>query len=683
MPKNSNITNTEFYKYMDNPPVYDRGKPYYMQSKEVLDFYEQEFLKITEGFYIDDVFIHPFLYWHINYFITPIPQKDGSEKLINPPLDDHIWYFIENYTRCKEENLGLVLFGSRGWSKSTCIASVLCWLNTTKENGTSEVVGGDDGDLNAISRLLDIGFNNVHPAFKLPRNKSDWKKHIEFGIKTKGNEHVVYSDIFIKNANKGQKGSSEKGAGGSPIGFIIDEIGKFNPVEIIQSALPAFRTQYGLKCYAIASGTGGNQTLSKGAKQILKNPSNYGFLEMDWTTLNKYVEPEYRTWNDKKKFGMFIPGQMSYRLEVPKLDSDLGTYLGLKNSYLNKLKMKVTDWKTCKEHIEEKRNKLKSDEDALNKFKMYHPINVDECFLESSKNPFPVRAARRKLEEIEESGNVGQRVEVMRGEQWLTKEFSDKELAEDPHEGGEADAPVVVYNNHEFPTSKPADYTYVGGMDGYKTDISDTDSVGAFYILKRRNLDLNEPCERIMVSYAARPPRMIDFHKQCEVLTEGYGAQTCMESVDTGFIQHLDTKDKAFDLLTPAVNFSESAQKRPNKSNSRFGVYPTKPNQTYMFNLFLDYSKEQHVIDIDEDGNEIYKLGVEFIDDPDLLREIIRYKPGGNHDRIIAFMHALTWCRELDKKGFVPKLDTLSKPKKKKRSKPKLSVFGRTRANPF
>ena len=405
-------------------------------------------------------------------------------------------------------------------------------------------------------------------------------------------------------------------------------------------------------------------------------------MEMSYDILNRRVPEKLRTWDSNKKFGVFVPAQMSYRLPYGgKVETNLADYLGVDSKYLSKIKVQVTDWEKALDFIRNRRETLKKDEEALNSEKMYFPITTDECFLESSKNPFPVRAARRRLEELEDSGNIGQSVEVFRSGTGLTKEFSDKQRAEDPHPGGEADSPVVIFNNHTFPETTPNEYTYVSGMDGYKTDLADTDSVGSFYVLKRRNLDLNEPCERIVAAYSARPPRMLEFHKQCEVLAEGYKAPCCMESVDTGFIQYLDSKNKAVELLTPSISFSEAAQKKKSKSNSRFGIYPTKPNQNYMFNLFLDFCKEQHTIDIDENGNEIYKLGVEFIDDPDLLREIIRYKPGGNHDRMIAFMHALTWCRELDKKGFVPKSKEVMKPKKKK--KVQRSIFGRHRANPF
>lgn len=1059
------VKNTEFIRWMTNPPKYIASKPFYEQSKEVLDFYEDEFIKITEGFYIDGVYIHPWLYWHLNYFETPIPtpledsegnfiyNEDGvleTEEIIkNPPLDDHFYYFLENYRRCPKEQKALLMFGCRGFSKSSILSSNTTWLLTTKENGKLHTIGGNDSDLDDISKLLETGFDQVPAPFNLPRNITDWSKHVEFGVKTKSNKHIIFSNMFIKNAAGGTNKSSEKGAGGSPIGFNVDEIGKWDFLGPYTSGLPAFKTQYGWKAYPLLMGcltagnkvftkdgrmvniedltyedgivgydikkgqnsfedilninppqnkicykittnkgteiecsydhpilvknrnkikketingvtyrkrklefveaeqikvgnslcminelpltgkkemwnpyfiglligdgnyghnrcvrfynedqevwdyvdslnldytitkqyvtkkdrlyresrfrginkylrelgifgqvkehkdlpddihsykekdvseliaglfdsdgtvnsskknnfisissiskkqlislkllmmrlgihsnlcyikpdnrdrkikskkgyykldildkksilifckkinlriqrksdnllklienfkkkgdkldknyenlrfervvsvenvgmkpvynlttsdthtyvangivthnTGGNNTLSKDAKKALKNPAAYDMLEMDWSILNKMVPKEFRTW-DEKKFGVFVPGQMSYRLSVLKKKTTFAKFLGVKSNYLDKIEMYVTDWEACNKYIQEERERLKRDEDALNKFKMYHPINVNECFLESTKNPFPVRAANRRLEELEETGNVGQSVELYRGGDWLTKEFSDKEKAEDPHPGGEADAPVVIYNNHKFPEKRPPENMYVSGMDGYKTDVSDTDSVGAFYVLKRRNLDLNEPVERIVASYAARPPRMIDFHNQNEILAEGYNAPCCMESVDTGFIQHMDLKGKAVDLLTPAINFSEAAQKRPNRSKSRFGIYPTKQNQTYMFNLFLDFCKEPHVVDINEDGTEVIKLGVEFIDDPDLLREIIRYKPDGNHDRMVAFMHALTWCRELDKKGYRPIAEDVNKPKKKK---PMYGTYGRIRTNPY
>ena len=57
---------------------------------------------------------------------------------------------------------------------------------------------------------------------------------------------------------------------------------------------------------------------------------------------------------------------------------------------------------------------------------------------------------------------------------------------------------------------------------------------------------------------------------------------------------------------------------------------------------------------IDSDGNPIIKLGVEFIEDLDLLREMLNWSKTGNFDRITAFSHALVFARELDKRNIHP-----------------------------
>ena len=161
------VKNKEFYIYMDNPPVYDHSKPFYEQEPSVLDFYEDEFIKITEGFYIDGVFIHPWLYWHVNYFQTPIPTKvEGTlkktkEVIKNPPLDDNFLYFLENYQRCTEEQRGLVIFGCRGFGKALNNSEFLFYKDgVQKPIGDSKVgdqIYGADGKLTTITGVYPQG----------------------------------------------------------------------------------------------------------------------------------------------------------------------------------------------------------------------------------------------------------------------------------------------------------------------------------------------------------------------------------------------------------------------------------------------------------------------------------------------------------------------------------------------
>ena len=145
------IKSPEFFINMKNTPIYNPRKSYFDQSSDVIQFFEEEMKKITYGVNIGGYFVHPWMYYHINFFKTPIPQETGEELMTNPPLDDNFLYVVESYMEAEEKGKGLCLFGSRGFAKSTHLTSITSWLNTTKVNGQTSIVGGSDGDLKAIS----------------------------------------------------------------------------------------------------------------------------------------------------------------------------------------------------------------------------------------------------------------------------------------------------------------------------------------------------------------------------------------------------------------------------------------------------------------------------------------------------------------------------------------------------
>ena len=58
------LTSTEMFVNMKKPPVYNPRKSYFEQPLEVIQFYEDEFRKITEGVSIGGYFIHPWMYYH-------------------------------------------------------------------------------------------------------------------------------------------------------------------------------------------------------------------------------------------------------------------------------------------------------------------------------------------------------------------------------------------------------------------------------------------------------------------------------------------------------------------------------------------------------------------------------------------------------------------------------------------
>jgi hypothetical protein len=1041
------LTSNELFINIKNPPKWNPRKNFFDQQIDVIDFYLEEKRKITEGITIGGYRIHPWLYWHLNFFKTPIPTEDGKELIMNPPLDDNMLFVMENYEEAEAKGLGLMLFGCRGFTKSSMLASLITWLNSTKANGTTSVMGGNDGDLKAISTLLKVGFNNVSPAMYIPQLIQEWDNKVELGIKEKDGFRIPHSHISITNGSGGTDNSSEKGAGLSPVGFILDEalhedsliyydgfekpikdvkvgdqiygddgkltkiLDKINPgvvdtysitlsdgrsviasdnhiwkvyntskscwqeltteeirkkyyyekidkrynkvsksliyslpinepisyskkdlkidpywlglylgdgfigtssicsidkeildycesyaeslgmkcsrihpnstpnpdfyisrivtnigqrgynlnplidrlreykldilknipndylyssiedrlsllqglmdtdgsvsknghiefstsipelaksfeilcrglgislkhsikktsytkngkkvvckdayrfrlytdlpifrlnrklanynlvegnnnskkklayktritisdikyvgknqvycikvdnqsnlfltenyivthncgkwgfKKVLQSALPSFKTQYGMKLVPILSGTSGNQDLSKDAKDVLSNPEAYDMLPMNWDTLDRKVDPEFITWERSKKesFCTFVPGQMSYRLPVPKKAINLAEYLDIENGDLEKIKVNATDWEKASTFIKDKNNAFKKEEDR-ERNRMYFPLEIADVFITASSNPFPTAVIDKHIRKLEDEGILGKSVNIYKHNGEYKQEFSSKKLAEVSHGGGEADAPILLFG--ELPETQPHKYTYVSGLDDYKLDQSDTDSLGAFYVLKRRNLEMNSPCETIAASYVARPFRHSDFHKTGETLIEAFHAICMMEAVDVSFKQFLDTKYKSEQLLAPSISFSNSSQNGNAKLNSKFGIYPTGGNKAYMFNMLIDYCKEEHVIGIDEDGNEIIKYGVEYILDIALLKEMLSYRKGGNFDRITAFMHSLAYARELDKNNVRPaekrkttEYNNISGPKKVG-----LSVFGSRRPSAF
>jgi hypothetical protein len=513
---------------------------------------------------------------------------------------------------------------------------------------------------------------------------SKWDSQIEFGIKEKDGFRLPYSHISIANANAGSTKSSEKGAGLSPIGFVADEIGKWKCKGVLKSAIPSFQTEYGAKLVHLICGTSGNQALTQDAKDIITNPDAYSLLPMNWERLDRITDPDEITWERSKKdsFATFIPGQMAYRnTGLRKISSTLASYLKIDNAELKDIVVRVTDWKAANELLSGKMDSLLKIEDQESA-RMYYPREIADVFLTTASNPFPTTIIDDHIRKLEDEGRTGRSVNLYRSGAELKSEFSSKKRSAVSHGGGEADAPVIVFG--EIPTTPPAKFTFVSGLDDYKLEQSDTSSLGAFYVLKRRGLTIDSPCETIAASYTGRPFRHVDFHIICETMLDGWGAICCMEAIDVSFKQFLDTKHKAEQCLAPGMSFSNTAAANGYSGNSKFGIFPTKQNNDYMFDLLIDYCKEPHVIGIDDNGNEIVKYGVEYIEDIDLLKEMLSYRKGGNFDRISAFKQALAYARELDKTSVRPK-EVRTKPDFFDRTvkKVKMSVFGNKRPSAF
>lgn len=599
------------------------------------------------------------IFWSMGYYCV----MDGDDMYISKTHNrlriSDIDYYGKYKATCIEVDNKSHQFLTTNFvvSHNTTIMSSLLQMNATMTIGLSHsVVGFSDSDLSNIGEYCEYGLDHVHPFFRINRTKTDWSSGVTLGKRMSNGVRDVHAIISIANINMGRKTSTQKTAGLTPATAIFDEVGKGPIKKPYTAAMPSYDTPYGWRLSPILAGTGGEVELSKDAQEMFSDPDTYNLLVMDWDILNRRAM-KGKTWKERK-WAMFVPGQMAN--SGVKRTIGLGDYLGKPDDKkLNKIKIDATDFEASTNKLNEERKKLSTkDRVAYTSHTMFYPFTIDDCFLSSSQNLFPVEYAIKHKNDLLESGQYsGMLCDVfLESGNKLGTTKSNKQLAGFPFSGGVIDAPVQIF---EMPQSNRFDdFIYVSGSDPYKQAKSDTPSLGAFYVFKRR-VGIRDPyAYRIVASYVSRPSSIDQFCRTCEVLQKGYGAICLMENADQMYEQYLNRKSgmPASFFLFAGEAIANKYVKAGSRQNSKLGLYPTPGNQNLLFSCVVDYCWQDFVIGYDDQTSlDITVKGIELIDDIALLDEIIQYKPGLNVDRIIAFGHALVLARYFDDNNYMPK----------------------------
>lgn len=599
------------------------------------------------------------IFWSMGYYCV----MDGDDMYISKTHNrlriSDIDYYGKYKATCIEVDNKSHQFLTTNFvvSHNTTIMSSLLQMNATMTIGLSHsVVGFSDSDLSNIGEYCEYGLDHVHPFFRINRTKTDWSSGVTLGKRMSNGVRDVHAIISIANINMGRKTSTQKTAGLTPATAIFDEVGKGPIKKPYTAAMPSYDTPYGWRLSPILAGTGGEVELSKDAQEMFSDPDTYNLLVMDWDILNRRAM-KGKTWKERK-WAMFVPGQMAN--SGVKRTIGLGHYLDKPDDKkLNKIKIDATDFEASTNKLNEERKKLSTkDRVAYTSHTMFYPFTIDDCFLSSSQNLFPVEYAIKHKNDLLESGQYsGMLCDVfLESGNKLGTTKSNKQLAGFPFSGGVIDAPVQIF---EMPQSNRFDdFIYVAGQDPYKQAKSDTPSLGSFYIFKRR-VGIRDPyAYRIVASYVSRPSSIDQFCRTCEVLQKGYGAICLMENADQMYEQYLNRKSgmPASFFLFAGEAIANKYVKAGSRQNSKLGLYPTPRNQNLLFSCVVDYCWQDFVIGYDDQtGLDITVKGIELIDDIALLDEIIQYKPGLNVDRIIAFGHALVLARYFDDNNYMPK----------------------------
>lgn len=599
------------------------------------------------------------IFWSMGYYCVMDGDNMYISKTYNRLRISDIDYYGKYKATCIEVDNKSHQFLTTNFvvSHNTTIMSSLLQMNATMTIGLSHsVVGFSDSDLSNIGEYCEYGLDHVHPFFRINRTKTDWSSGVTLGKRMSNGVRDIHAIISIANINMGRKTSTQKTAGLTPATAIFDEVGKGPIKKPYTAAMPSYDTPYGWRLSPILAGTGGEVELSKDAQEMFSDPETYNLLVMDWDILNRRAM-KGKTWKERK-WAMFVPGQMAN--SGVKRTIGLGDYLGKPDDKkLNKIKIDATDFDASTNKLNEERKKLSTkDRVAYTSHTMFYPFTIDDCFLSSSQNLFPVEYAIKHKNDLLESGQYsGMLCDVfLESGNKLGTTKSNKQLAGFPFSGGVIDAPVQIF---EMPQSNRFDdFIYVAGQDPYKQAKSDTPSLGSFYIFKRR-VGIRDPyAYRIVASYVSRPSSIDQFCRTCEALQKGYGAICLMENADQMYEQYLNRKSgmPASFFLFAGEAIANKYVKAGSRQNSKLGLYPTPGNQNLLFSCVVDYCWQDFVIGYDDStGLDITVKGIELIDDIALLDEIIQYKPGLNVDRIIAFGHALVLARYFDDNNYMPK----------------------------
>ena len=662
------LTSSEFFINMKSVPDKESG--------EYSSFWEAEDKKITDGVTINGFYFSPFIYWHLNYwsiYVDTVVNKRAVRKLDRPQLWDT--YLAVDETIQKAENheegkKGVVMVGSRRISKSVLTSSYITHKAVTQKGSDNLISALNGPDLKIITEYVDLGLRNLPEYFKFPRIEDDWKRQVTLGYKDKQNARHEWSKFHVRNFDEGN--NTEAAAGLTLSSFLLEEGGKGKILNCLAATTPCFDSPFGWRCSPFVIGTSGDMTKAGDLEELFNNPEAYNFLAVE-------------TNESGKSYGLFIPGTKS--LKVPKTPTPLGLHLEKADeSELDNITIWLSDEEKGKELILKSREQIKKSSglEAYLKEIMYYPLTHEECFLELSQNIFPVDLLQEQLQKITALDANPDYIELFyKADNTVGHKFTDKKPVQlfpsKPTENLEG-----VIQIWEYPIANAPYGLYTAGTDPYKqSQAKYSTSLGSTYIYKRVHDIAGEGWSNIVVAtYTGRPKKIEQWYETTKLLLKYFNAKSLCENMDMGFIQHCIEKNEAPFFLERTPSFLNDIH--PSSAvNREYGIHMTSDIKDYLNSLIIEYITEVIDVEVDAEGAVVKeRLGVTRILDPLLLRELLKFTPKLNVDRVISFGLTLAMAKSMNGKSIIVSSTEDARMKDYFKSTKNRQLF-RTSRNPF
>lgn len=422
--------------------------------------------------------------------------------------------------------------------------------------------------------------------------------------------------------------------------FFLEELGVFPNANIAWSIILS-SIKSGNKVFGqiIGFGTGGSEGADFAAmEEMFFDPEPYDILKFN----NIYEEGMEDT-----TCGLFTPSYYDIEFTDKEGNSDKQQ---AKDFYL----------------LQREKSKKSKKPDALLRAKAEKPFFPSEAILNIEGNMFPIPELQQWLLELENRySNLGTPGELLHVENKLKfkPNYDLQPIIKFPARNTDykdLSGCVVMY---EAPLRKegriPSDLYYIE-VDPYASEEQAVNgSLGAAYVMMQTNNIAYHKGDIMVASYVGRPAQQSDFNRTLFLLAEYYNAKICHESNISGGIVDYAKKHKLLDYLQSELMLAYDEKLKNTSVNKGYGVFMNEM-RIRQANIYL---KEWLLTQRGEDvnGNMIYNY--QTIKDPALIRELIKYKEGGNFDRVSAFRLWMYNSREILYGNIKPRTQQSSKSK--------------------
>jgi hypothetical protein len=290
------------------------------------------------------------------------------------------------------------------------------------------------------------------------------------------------------------------------------------------------------------------------------------------------------------------------------------------------------------EEDQREKKKLAKDAAAYDEYVVYNPIVPSEVFLSRTNNIFPLKDLQYALAHIEASKLadaewIGDIIISPEGEVEWRNNAKNRPIYDFPLRAeANVEGSVVLYEhpikdeNGSIPWGR-----YIGGIDPYDHDKSNSGSLGSIIILD--NLT-----NRIVAEYSGRPETANDFYEICRRLLLYFNALALYENEKKGVFTYFESCGALY-LLAKQPKLVKDVVAGSTVDRG-YGMHMPTEIKRYGEGLINTWLRRTYEGDI--------KVAHKIRCIP-LLKELILYNPDGNFDRVMALMLALYQKEEMRK----------------------------------